>query len=230
MRLVKAVVVGDCGVGKSSIMDRLMNDAFERNKSPGVGVEFHTHTYKINHRSIKVQFWDAAGADRFASSRQVCYLGAVLFVIVFDMTNSLSFKHLDDWVREIRWIGEGSDFSNKCMAVLIANKADMQHLRAVSDEEARTFARTHNMLYYEMSAKDADGVHSSWQSVLHQLDERDLQDREAGNEGYTKEMDFAPSYDGEEVTDEDDVGMAVSDIILYPYERRCCHHHKCIVL
>jgi hypothetical protein len=75
-----------------------------------------------------------------------------------------------------------------------------------------------------MSAKDADGVHASWQSVMHQLDEMDLQDREVGNEGMTKEMDFAPSYDSEE----EDIGMAVSDVILYPYERRCCHH-KCVI-
>jgi len=196
--LVKFVLLGDNGAGKTSIMHRLMDNTFDKNIAPSLGSEFYSQNFTCS-RAFKVQFWDTAGGERFYNNRQIFYLDASIFFIVFDICNEDALMNIPKHLEEIRWKkDEGLDryateFKNGAIVCLVGNKRDMRHLRKVSEDDARMFAKTHDLHYFEMSAKTGEDVKSIFEEVILAFDEMDAKDRKAGGVGLSKVLDFAPS-------------------------------------
>jgi Ras-related protein Rab-14 len=104
-----------------------------------IGVEFGTTILDIEGQKIKLQIWDTAGQERFRAVTRSYYRGTAGVLLVYDVTRQATFKHLESW------LSEAQQFTSKnAVVLLIGNKADMEHEREVSIEEAETFAQQHS--------------------------------------------------------------------------------------
>eukprot|EP00658_Telonema_sp_P-2_P020370 TRINITY_DN18057_c0_g2_i1.p1 TRINITY_DN18057_c0_g2~~TRINITY_DN18057_c0_g2_i1.p1 ORF type:complete len:205 (-),score=35.07 TRINITY_DN18057_c0_g2_i1:349-963(-) len=152
MQEVKVVLLGDMGVGKSSIALRLVHDQFNANSVTTVGAVCWTKSVNTTAGPIKLQLWDTAGQERYHALAPLYYRGAAVAVVVYDITRRETFGTLKDWVRELKMQGP----SNILIAV-VGNKADLVENRQVEESAGKEFANEINGLFAETSAKDAEG-------------------------------------------------------------------------
>lgn len=111
----------------------------------------------IDGKQIKLQIWDTAGQESFRSITRSYYRGAAGALLVYDITRRDTFEHLTSWLEDAR------QHSNQNMAImLIGNKSDLEHRRAVSREEGQAFADENNLVFMETSAKTADNVEEAF--------------------------------------------------------------------
>lgn len=149
--LTKILLVGESGVGKTSLMMRFNNHEFVSNYITTIGIDFQAKVMEIDGCRVKVQIWDTAGQERFRSITKSYYRGSHAILLVYDATNRVSFKRITSWLIDIKkQMGTTGSF----VTVLVANKCDLDHLRQVSSEEGQTLADDHGMKYYETSAKN----------------------------------------------------------------------------
>merc|ERR1712156_1407244 len=90
--LFKFLLIGDSGIGKTSILSRFSDNEFLTNFIPTIGVDFKIKTIDLNGKTIKLQLWDTAGQERFQAITNAYYRGAMGILIVYDITNSKSFN------------------------------------------------------------------------------------------------------------------------------------------
>lgn len=129
------VLIGDSGVGKSNLLLRFTKNDFLPESKSTIGVEFATRTLPIEGKTIKAQIWDTAGQERYRAITSAYYRGAVGALIVYDITKKNTFDNVETWLRELRQYAE-----QDIVVILVGNKCDMRHIRAVTTEEARECA------------------------------------------------------------------------------------------
>jgi small GTP-binding protein len=151
--IFKLILIGNSGVGKSSILNRYMNKAFEESYKCTIGVDFLMKSIEINGKTVKLQLWDTAGQEKYKSMVASYYRGANVALVVFDITSHESFDSLPLWIEN--YYKNGPEQKN---IILIGNKKDMIEERQVTQEEAELFSQTNNMIYFETSAKDGDNI------------------------------------------------------------------------
>jgi Ras-related protein Rab-2A len=144
-------------VGKSCILLRFSDDEFVAKTGMTIGVEFGTKTIVINDMSIKLQIWDTAGQESFASISRSYYRGTAGALLVYDVTKRQSFNHIKVWMEEAQRNAPAT-----LVCILIGNKSDLEKKRVVSYKEGEMFAQTHGMMFMETSAKSAHNVDSAF--------------------------------------------------------------------
>lgn len=159
--LYKIVLVGDSGVGKSNLLTRFTKNEFNFKSSTTIGVEFSTRTVEVQNKKIKAQVWDTAGQERFRAITNAFYRGAVGALLVYDITKHESYMNVEKWLKELREHGDSN-----MVHMLVGNKSDLKHLRAVPTEEASSFAEKNNLSFIEASALDANNVDTAFENVL----------------------------------------------------------------
>lgn len=159
--LYKIVLVGDSGVGKSNLLTRFTKNEFNFKSTSTIGVEFSTRTVQVQSKKIKAQVWDTAGQERFRAITSAFYRGAVGALLVYDLTKHESYQSVEKWLKELREHGD-----SKMVVMLVGNKTDLKHLRAVPVEEAKLFAEKNNLSFIEASALDANNVDTAFENVL----------------------------------------------------------------
>ena len=147
--LFKVLLIGNSGVGKSSLFLRFVDDIWEDNFVPTIGVDFKVKTLSIEEKKIKLQIWDTAGQDRFRTIVSSYYKGGHGLLLIFDLTDIETFKSLNNWLIEIE-----RNANKNVIKVLIGNKCDLTEERKVSVQEVNEFAEINGMKYVETSAKD----------------------------------------------------------------------------
>lgn len=153
-REVKVVLLGDTGVGKSSLVLRFVTNNFKPYSESTIGASFMSKMIMVAGKPIKFQIWDTAGQEKYHSLAPMYYRGAAAAIIVYDITRASSFNTLKNWVEELRTQGP------KEIAIAIAgNKADLADRREVASETAAAYAREIGAIYLETSAKDDLNVH-----------------------------------------------------------------------
>lgn len=125
-----------------------------------IGVEFGTRTIVIDDKSIKLQIWDTAGQESFASITRSYYRGAAGALLVYDVTKRQSFNHVKIWMDEAK-----RNAPSTLVSILVGNKSDLDRKRAVSYKEGEEFAKEHGMLFIETSAKSAENIDTAFTEV-----------------------------------------------------------------
>ncbi len=153
----KVIVVGDGDVGKTVLFFRSSKDSFTGDYEKVIGVNFHIKTIDINTKEgpikVKLQLWDTGGLEKFTSIRPMYYRDSLGAVLVFDLTNSSSFKHIPQWIEDVR-----SNVKSEIPLLLVGNKRDLIDQRKVSLEDINSLTRDFNLYYMETSAKTGEGV------------------------------------------------------------------------
>ena len=177
--IFKILLIGDAGVGKSSILLRFTDDTFEEQMASTIGVDFRVKTVAIGGKKNKLTIWDTAGQERFRTLTSSYYRGCHGIILVFDMNEREAFEHLQRWLEEL----ELYTTNQHAVKLLVGNKKDVNQ-REVSDVEAQNFARKQGMMYIEASAKDRTGIQQTFEEVVQKiLDTPSLLDS-AGSGGF----------------------------------------------
>jgi Ras-related protein Rab-1A len=164
-QIYKVILVGNTGVGKTSLFRRYMKDEYSEHITTSCGVDFETKTYKINDKVVKVQLWDTAGQERFKTITRQYYRGAMGVVVVYDITDRKSFQRLDWWINEVKQFTQNTN----CFMILVGNKCDCKESRVVQTQEGIDFANKHNMSFLETSAKDRTNVDEAFRTLLTEI-------------------------------------------------------------
>ena len=152
----KIVFIGDAGVGKTSICNRLVHDNFQ-SQDATIGASFLTH----NIDGMDIQIWDTAGQERYRSLIPMYFRGADMCVLVYDISNKASFKDLSFWIKML------FDHCNEPHFIIIGNKLDSN--REVTIEEAEHFANGVSAHYFEVSAKSGKNVFDTFLKIAEQM-------------------------------------------------------------
>lgn len=162
--LFKVVLIGDSGVGKSNLLSRFTRNEFNLESKSTIGVEFATKSISVENKTVKAQIWDTAGQERYRAITSAYYRGAVGALLVYDISKHASFESCERWLKEMRDHADAN-----IVIMLVGNKSDLRHLRAVSTEEAMSFAEKHNLAFIETSALDSTGVETAFQRLLTEI-------------------------------------------------------------
>ncbi|XP_015610091.1 ras-related protein Rab-43 [Cephus cinctus] len=129
--LFKIVLIGDCGTGKTCVVQRFKSGTFIERHGSTIGVDFSMKTVVVDGKRVKLQIWDTAGQERFRTITQSYYRSANGVIVVYDITKRSTFLSLQRWVEEVRRYT-----SSHVMLVLVGNKCDLESLREVEKGEA----------------------------------------------------------------------------------------------
>ena len=151
--LFKVLLLGDSGVGKSSLILRYTEETFNSKLVNSIGVDFKMKKKEVDGKVIKVQIWDTAGHERFRSITYSYYRGANAIIIVFDLSDKKSFISITEWLKQIEKHANENVFK-----FLVGNKSDLEEGRKVTYEEAKQYADEHELPYIETSAKEGINI------------------------------------------------------------------------
>eukprot|EP00013_Stygamoeba_regulata_P013936 CAMPEP_0177667574 /NCGR_PEP_ID=MMETSP0447-20121125/22196_1 /TAXON_ID=0 /ORGANISM="Stygamoeba regulata, Strain BSH-02190019" /LENGTH=201 /DNA_ID=CAMNT_0019173815 /DNA_START=426 /DNA_END=1031 /DNA_ORIENTATION=+ len=162
--LYKLLLIGDSGVGKSCLLLRFADNTYTESYISTIGVDFKVRTIQLEGKTIKLQIWDTAGQERFRTITSSYYRGAHGIIVVFDVTDQVSYNNVKQWLKEIeRYACENV---NK---LLVGNKCDLEDKRQVADETAREFADDLQISYIETSAKNATNVDETFIKIASEI-------------------------------------------------------------
>ncbi|KAG1051489.1 hypothetical protein G6F46_005489 [Rhizopus delemar] len=151
--LLKLLLVGDSGTGKSCLLYHFLENQFKKDSVNTIGMEFGTRIIHIADKSIKLQIWDTAGQERFRSLTKSYFRGAAGALVVYDVCNRDTFLGVRSWLKDVRTLA-----NPELVIILVGNKNDKTDEREVSYLEASRFAQEHEMMFLEASALTGDGV------------------------------------------------------------------------
>ncbi|XP_053128846.1 ras-related protein Rab-11A [Hemicordylus capensis] len=182
--LFKVVLIGDSGVGKSNLLSRFTRNEFNLESKSTIGVEFATRSIQVDGKTIKAQIWDTAGQERYRAITSAYYRGAVGALLVYDIAKHLTYENVERWLKELR-----DHADSNIVIMLVGNKSDLRHLRAVPTDEARAFAEKNGLSFIETSALDSTNVEAAFQTILTEIyrivSQKQMSDR--------RENDMSPS-------------------------------------
>ncbi|PNY13949.1 ras-related protein RAB2BV-like, partial [Trifolium pratense] len=162
--LFKIVLIGDSGVGKSNILSRFTRNEFCLESKSTIGVEFATRTLQVEGKTVKAQIWDTAGQERYRAITSAYYRGAVGALLVYDITKRQTFDNVNRWLRELR------DHADSNIVIMMAgNKSDLNHLRAVSEDDGQALAEKEGLSFLETSALEATNIEKAFQTILTEI-------------------------------------------------------------
>jgi len=159
-------------------LSRFTRNEFNLDSKSTIGVEFATRSIQVDAKTIKAQIWDTAGQERYRAITSAYYRGAVGALLVYDISKQQTYENVMRWLKELR-----DHADSNIVIMLVGNKSDLRHLRAVPTEEAKQFASTfamrkqapkhkltvigeNNLSFIETSALDASNVELAFQNIL----------------------------------------------------------------
>jgi len=164
-KLLKVIILGDSGVGKTSLMNQYVNKKFTNQYKATIGADFLTKEVMIDDKVVTMQIWDTAGQERFQSLGVAFYRGADCCVLVYDLTVPKTFESLDSW-RDEFLIQAGPRDPDNFPFVVIGNKSDLGDKRKVSSARAQQWCKSKNDIpYHETSAAQAVNVEAAFRDI-----------------------------------------------------------------
>ena len=152
----KVVLVGDTGVGKTSIIERYINDKYDENQKTTLvsSYTFKKIDIKKYNKSVSLDIWDTAGQEVYRSLSKNFYLNASIGILVYDISRKASFESIRDyWYEQLKTFGE-----EKMIFDVVGNKTDLFQREEVPENEARNFAKSINAGFHLVSCKNCVGI------------------------------------------------------------------------
>jgi Ras-related protein Rab-35 len=157
--LFKLLIIGDSGVGKSSLLVRFADNQFSGNYITTIGVDFKIRTIELNGERVKLQIWDTAGQERFRTITSTYYRGTHGVIVVYDVACGDSFANVKRWLHEI------NQNCDEVTRILVGNKCDDPDRRVVLKEDAMRFANQMGIQLFETSAKENINVEEMFRAI-----------------------------------------------------------------
>lgn len=165
--LIKLLLIGDSGVGKSCCLLRFSEDSFTPSFITTIGIDFKIRTIELDGKRVKLQIWDTAGQERFRTITTAYYRGAMGILLVYDVTDERSFNNIRTWFSNVEQ--HATEGVNK---ILIGNKCDWEEKRAVSTERGQQLADELGIPFMEVSAKSNINVEKAFYSLAADIKKR----------------------------------------------------------
>jgi Ras-related protein Rab-5C len=163
-RKYKVVLLGESGVGKSSLVVRLVKNEYLPSQHSTVGASFFRYAANLEDGgTVNFDIWDTAGQERYKSLASMYYRGAAAALVVYDITAPESFERARFWIKELM------NNSPDTLIALVGNKCDREEDRAVPREDAKRLAGDLNLVHIEASAKDGTRVTVVFHEVAKKL-------------------------------------------------------------
>jgi len=163
--LLKVIILGDSGVGKTSLMNQYVHRRFSSQYKATIGADFLTKEVMIEDKLVTLQIWDTAGQERFQSLGVAFYRGADACVLVYDITDAKSFDNLESWMDEFL-VHAAPRNADTFPFVVLGNKADLASRRQVSASKAKSWAASKGDIpSFETSAKEALNVEQAFHTI-----------------------------------------------------------------
>jgi len=157
----KIIFIGDAGVGKTTIISRIMDNPFNEVYEPSIGVDFMSKIIKYRGQNIKLQIWDTAGQEKYKGLIPSYVRNSSIVFLIYDISVKSSFDNIPNWITFIRSI-------ENTTLVLCGNKIDLEK-REVTKEEGEALAQKEGIAFYEMSAKSGDGIKTMFYNAVSDL-------------------------------------------------------------
>ena len=161
---LKVVLLGESGVGKTSIISQFTSGVFDSNVVTSITAQFISKTieFKDLNKSLRFDIWDTAGQEKYRSLAKIFYKDAKIIILVYDIICKKNFKELKDyWYEQQTKLNADAD----PIFAVVANKSDLYMHQEVSDEEGRAFAESINAIYQSTSAKSDTGITDLFQNL-----------------------------------------------------------------
>ena len=153
----KLPIIGDAGVGKTTLTHRYLHGLFKQSYHGTIGVDFFLKKFEIDGKKISLQIWDFAGEEKFRFLLPGIINGANGTIFMFDITRYVTFENLSNWLSVFKTANENHNQS--VPALLVGSKTDLEGIRTVPSKEAKSFAQDNNLTgYIECSSKTGDRV------------------------------------------------------------------------
>lgn len=150
--LFKVAVLGDEGVGKSSLIAQYVYNSFSNSTQPTIGAGSANKIMTIGEKTVKFLIWDTAGQEKYRSISKMLYRDAKAVILVFDVTCKRSFESLEKWHCSVM-----ETAPSNVIEVVVGNKLDIGN-KKVSDEEIEEFAKKIKAKLYNISAKTGERI------------------------------------------------------------------------
>ncbi|MCQ2817349.1 MAG: Rab6 family protein [archaeon] len=192
----KLIFLGDQGVGKSSILNRFVQDRFEQDYQATIGLDFHSKNATINGANVRLLLYDTAGQEKFKSLIPMYIRDANIIIMVYDVTNTQSLQNTNHWVTETKDLKR-----EDAIFVLVGNKVDLVEQRQVTEKDGENFAKENNFLFMEVSAKTGKNIIELFHDIIYPemsrkfniVGEDEETKNEAGNQGGNIELANQPT-------------------------------------
>lgn len=162
----KVLVIGDSGCGKSALVNRYIDGEYNDNYYSTIGVDFKIKSYDINNKKIKLHIWDTAGQEKFKSLVTSYYRNSDIIILVFDLTNNMSFQHIDAWYSDIEYFYQNDNIS----LYLVGTKADINKNKYIVDNNSiKEKCKEYNMKYFETSAKKNYNINELFDDIVKEI-------------------------------------------------------------
>lgn len=158
---IRCLIIGDSGVGKSSIALKYTENKYNNNIINTIGVEFYSKTIKKNNNLIKFQIWDTAGQERYRTLSVSYYRGTDVVILCYDITKKETFYNLDKWIKEIK-----THAREDIYIILCGCKNDLDNRRLISYNQAETYANINGFKYFELSAKSGNNINELFEHIM----------------------------------------------------------------
>jgi Ras-related protein Rab-8A len=161
-------------VGKTCLLLRYASDSFSPTFITTIGIDFKIKHIELDGKRIKLQIWDTAGQERFRTITVSYFRGAQGILLVYDMTDRVSFNSIRNWIMQI------SEHADRSVSkILIANKCDMEGSRQVSSAEGQALADEYGIPFFEASAREDTNIKPSFETIARDVTKRLLAQGEA---------------------------------------------------
>lgn len=145
---IKVVLLGDSGVGKSSLVLRFVTDTFKPYSDSTIGASYMTKLINFENKAYKYMIWDTAGQEKYHSLASMYYRNTQVAIIVYDITQKQTFLTVKKWIKELQQKGPPD-----VLIAIVGNKQDLEDRRKVSYNQAKAYAAEINAFFIETSAK-----------------------------------------------------------------------------